>query len=386
VINNLLKGLYVQSTKTEPFDSPINFVKFLKEMELYIQRKKGYFDEFSKKDLKKEYYEKGKRKTNYYPKLPNEFVKGTYIEIFKQYPISEEIKGLMGSFDFKRQPELSFLPSHTLFLSIDFELRKPYISQDDEEFYVLANPICKDKVFKVPYVRPSSWKGALRYVALRAFLDNLTSNKKDAFKERSKLIRLFGNEKDKIEEFLDGIFDDGRYQPDNSERKVSDEFFDYIIARGYVNKEGNGRGRLVFYPTFLDKIGLDIIAPHDRKTKTVKVPIQFEIAPETAKGTFALLYVPFELFRIDENKAKEEMKEDLRILKEAITSMLTIYGFGAKTTAGYGVIEEKLEEVRVNDQVKTRKDSPTFEDFGMIMSKESEKVVKNGSQSKNKAN
>jgi hypothetical protein len=112
-IKNLLKGFYVQSTQAEPSNSPIHFVKFLKETELYIQRKKRYFDEFSKNNLKK-YVEN----RQYYPKLPDELAKGSYIEIFKHYPISDEIKGLIDSFDFNRYLQRSILPSHTLFLSI----------------------------------------------------------------------------------------------------------------------------------------------------------------------------------------------------------------------------------------------------------------------------
>lgn len=239
--------------------------------------------------------------------------------------------------------DVESLSDHSIFIKVIITLKKPYISQDDENFYIIDNPVCKDKVFKVPLVRASSWKGALRWVALRIYLDNLPSNKKDAFEERSKLIRLFGNEKDKIEEFSDGIFDDGRYQPDNPERKVSDEFFDYIVARGYVNKEGNGRGRLIIYPTFLDKISLDIIAPHDRETRTVKVPIQLEVAPENAKGTFSLLYFPFDLLGKARKDVKEEVTQDMEIMRKAIPKMLTKYGFGAKTTAGYGVIKDKVE-------------------------------------------
>lgn len=177
---------------------------------------------------------------------------------------------------------------------------------------------------------------------MRLFLDKLPSNKKRAFEERAKLIRLFGNEKDNVEEYLDNIFNE-KYQPDNPEKKTSEEFLDYIVKKGYVGKEGNGRGRLIFYPTFFDQIGLDVIAPHDRETKTpARGPIYFETVPENRSGVFSLLYFPFDLVGNDE-KLRKEAPKDLEILKEAIPAMLTKYGFGAKTTAGYGVIEDKVK-------------------------------------------
>jgi CRISPR-associated protein Cmr2 len=155
---------------------------------------------------------------------------------------------------------------------------------------------------------------------------------------RLALLRLFGNEKDKIEDFLDDQF--GAELKSKYKQKVKEIYGD----------EGpNVRGRLVFYPTFLDKIGLDIIAPHDRERRTVKVPIQFEVAPENAEGTFSVLYFPFDLLGREGKDVKEEVAQDLEILRDAIPAMLTKYGFGAKTTAGYGVAEIKKIEVNGRD-------------------------------------
>jgi len=61
-----------------------------------------------------------------------------------------------------------------------------------------------------------------------------------------------------------------------------------------------------------------------------------------------LLYFPFDLLGRAEEDAKEEVKQDLEVLKEAIPAMLTKYGFGAKTTAGYGIAN--VEKIEVNGQ------------------------------------
>ena len=250
---------------------------------------------------------------------------------------------LMEKLGIKEPNNLSSFVRDSILLKIAFTLKKPYISQDDEEFYIIDNPICKDKVFKVPLVRASSWKGALRWVSMKIkLIDSDSKNKEYYVQERIKQLRLFGNEKDS--EFLDDLFKQklGEGEGEDAIKKFNEE------AKRYVSEDGNRGGRLVFYPAFLNLIGLDIIAPHDRRTRTVKVPIQFEIAPENAKETFSLLYFPFDLLGRDEEDAKEEVKQDLEVLKEAIPAMLTKYGFGAKTTAGYGIAN--VEKIEVNGQ------------------------------------
>jgi CRISPR-associated protein Cmr2 len=238
--------------------------------------------------------------------------------------------------------EVRSFSDHSIFIKVNFSLKKPYISRDDEDFYIVDNPICKDKVFKVPLVRASSWKGALRYAAIKEVFndfDGLSDEVK--IKRRLILFRLFGDEKEGVKDFLDELFGE------NLKNRFEEELRRYYKKR--KDQEINVRGRLVFYPTFLDKIGLDIIAPHDRETRTVKVPIQFEVVPENAEGTFSLLYFPFDLVGEEGVNVKEEIKEDWEILKEAIPAMLTKYGFGAKTTAGYGVAEVKKIEVNGKD-------------------------------------
>jgi len=235
--------------------------------------------------------------------------------------------------------------NHSHLLKIDFKLKNSYISKDDEEFYIIDNPICKDKVFKTPLVRPSSWKGALRYSAMK----NVLGKKEDLEKVNTRIImlRLFGNEKKNMKDFLDGQFGELK---NKYEKKLKET---------YNDENPNLRGRLVFYPTFFDQIGLDVIAPHDRKTKTpAKGPIYFETVPPETTGTFYLLYFPFDLIG-RRNTINEEKIGDLRVLKDAIKDMFTKYGFGAKTTSGYGVVKDKIK-FRINNNPEKE---GTFEDF-----------------------
>jgi len=194
-------------------------------------------------------------------------------------------------------PNESDIPNNSILIKIEFKLKKPFISSDDEQFWPNpGNPLCKDKILRIPYIRPSSWKGSLRSIM------------RDRLKKPVVVVeRLLGSER---------------------------------------AKEELKRGRLTFYPTFLDNIDIDVIAPHDRATKAGKrriSPIFLEIAPENAKGTFSLLYFPFDLLGRAEEEVKEEIEQDLEVLKESIPAMLTKYGFGAKTTAGYGVVKKDIE-------------------------------------------
>ena len=336
MINNLLNVLYRDFVGVEWKDSIVTYAKFLKEMETYLGPRIEDLNRFAKSELRRK---RGKKE--YIPQISNEIVKETHKENLKKYSTIRDIESLLsvGILNYK----ISDSPPYSVHISVVFTLKKPYISRDDEEFHIIDNPICNDKVFKVPLVRASSWKGALRWVSMKIKLIDSDSKSKEYYvQERIKLLRLFGNEKDS--KFLDDLFKQklGEGEGEDAIKKFNEE------AKRYVSEDGNRGGRLVFYPAFLNLIGLDIIAPHDRRTRTVKVPIQFEVAPESAKGTFSLLYFPFDLLGRAEEDAKKEVKQDLEVLKEAILAMLVKYGFGAKTTAGYGIAN--VEKIEVNGQ------------------------------------
>ncbi|MBO3840415.1 MAG: RAMP superfamily CRISPR-associated protein [Nitrososphaerota archaeon] len=197
--------------------------------------------------------------------------------------------------------ELLKIPQGSHVIQIAFRLKKPYISLDDESFYIVDNPLVKDTVFKIPMIRPSTWKGALRWVVRSAL-----------GRSRAIVERLFGNEKE---------------------------------------AEHAKQGRLIFYATFLDRVSLDVITPLRRETRTPRRgPILFEIAPAGSRGMFSLLYIPFDLLHILRSgdsmakaRAMDEIKEDIETLKEAIPAMFTTYGFAAKKTSGYGVAEDEID-------------------------------------------
>jgi len=207
--------------------------------------------------------------------------------------------------------DLQNLPQNTTLIKILFNLKKPYTSKDEGEFHVIdhmgdnnvifENPIVRDKFTGLPMVRPSTWKGHLRFAAEK--VDYKESRKKKI------IIRLFGSE------------------PEG---------------------ESALKGRLYFFPTFfLEDAKKDIITPLKRDTRTpARGSLPFEvIEPNRNKqGIFYLLYFPYPK---DDRFNEEEIKEDLELLSAAIELMFYTYGFSAKKTSGFGVIEENLNEGKV---------------------------------------
>jgi CRISPR-associated protein Cmr2 len=201
------------------------------------------------------------------------------------------------------KPDSSKIPSHWLSLEIPFTLQTPWYSKDDKPFHILDNPLHKDKVFGVPFMPASAWKGLLRWACRMqaGLLKHLEKDPKmDHWKDPDWMIHLFGNEKEENENF--------------------------------------NRGAVVFYPTWFSKIGFEVINPHSRKTRAGKNPILYEVVPAGTTATLYLLYAPMNI-----EESKKYRKEALKYLVTAIEQLLTIYGFSAKRTAGWGIatVDEK---------------------------------------------
>lgn len=232
-----------------------------------------------------------------------------------------ELTNLFKSFFIHPYIEITCFPKYSVLICFSFILAKPYISRDDEQLYIIDNPIYKDKVFKIPMIAPSSWKGNLRST-LRTVL---AVNDSDP-----RLVRLFGNEK------------------------------------GINEYERLRTGRLNFYPTFFNSIDLEVINPHDRKTRAGTQPIYIESVPIGAKGVFSLLYVPFDLVGNNE-KLKTEIIDDLKLLDQGIREMMLTYGFSAKKSSGFGISKQIIDGIiRVRDIDLSE---PRFRSFNELQEK-----------------
>lgn len=182
------------------------------------------------------------------------------------------------------------LPRYSAYWSFPICLDTDFLSQDDISLYPIDNPVRKEHVLKVPMMAASSWKGALR----AAFRESYHLADGDPTVER-----LFGHTR--------------------------------------ANPEGAQAGQLFCFPSYFNRLGLMVINVHDRQEGIgARGPILFETAPAGSEGWISLLYVP--RFPIE----TAQIATDLRHITTLLVALLRIYGFGAKTSSGFGRVTERL--------------------------------------------
>ncbi|PMP82831.1 MAG: hypothetical protein C0175_02935 [Caldisericum exile] len=290
------------------------------------------FKKFNEWKQEKENGLNGKKKNEFQQKSEDKKYEEWLEEIFtqKKKEILNKLKENKNINDFyPKHEELQNLPQNSVLIKISFTLKKPYTSKDEGEFHIIEgkifeNPIVRDKFTGLPMVRPSTWKGHLRFAA-----DRVEWNDEN---EKKKIIRrLFGSE------------------PAN---------------------ENALKGRLYFFSTFFkDEAERDVITPLKRDTRTpARGPIPLEVMKPAKKGEFYLLYIPYP--KGDDFK-EENVKEDLEFLAKALKLMFYTYGFSAKKTSGFGVVKDlKEKDIEVEPE-----DKRNF--FSILYTKEN-KTVKDG--------
>lgn len=239
-------------------------------------------------------------------------------------------------------PDFTCLPQHSAFWQLEFTLTRPYFSRDDDSLHVSDNPLLKDKVFKVPMVVSTSWKGSLRAAATRRLVQGWAREQtvETLARQRLRLTLLFGDEKG---EEPGRLADVARYLAELSVE--ADRLYRQLLVEYFAWGEDalpHHAGRLYFYPTYFERLGLEVINPHDRRTRAGSQPIDFESVPAGATGVFSLLYVPFDRIGQDEAQTRAEVAADLPLVAQALQAMLTTYGFGAKTSSGFGTVRPIL--------------------------------------------
>ena len=269
--------------------------------------------------------------------------------------IDQKCKHLKSSGLLPPPPDIALLPPGSWFLQFTFTLARPWISKDDDPFYVAesVNPVRKDKVFKVPTMSAASWKGLLRWMVMHIRLamqkDKLTAD--EFARERLAQTLLFGDEKGEepgqTKDFAAYL---GALKPEA--RQDYERLWRAHYKLSSADPLPHHSGRLMFYPTFFNRIDVEVINPHSRKTRAGTHPIYLECVPIGAQGTFSLLYVPFDLIGKEERDIKQQSLADLELIAEGLSAMFLTYGFSAKRTSGYGVAEETVSNGLVQIRIE----------------------------------
>jgi hypothetical protein len=269
---------------------------------------------------------------------------------------------------------LAHLPYGSVALDLPFRLLRPFLSRDDDAFHIIDNPVRKEKVFRVPMVAASSWKGSLRAAALYMLVSDAISGAsppvgwqvQTVWPARDRCIRLFGDETEGEAHYINHLLAElstpkaQTIDPPNEaaqakveqERQkavnkraeqIDKEYTAHLIASGYRTEEVTGyQGRLAFFPTFFPQVGMEIINPRDRAQVVGTDPIPFECVPARTAGSFRLLYTPVQAATSGDPHLPEQVEAEMTLALRAVWMMLTVLGFGAKTSSGYGVASDAL--------------------------------------------
>jgi CRISPR-associated protein Cmr2 len=241
------------------------------------------------------------------------------------------------------EPDHASLPDSGWFgIDVSFTLKSPWYSKDDRHFHVLDNPVRKDRVFGVPFMLAASWKGLLRWACrMQAGLsDHLERHdmKMDGWEDPSWIVHLFGNEKGEDERFRSGA--------------------------------------LIFYPTWFNKIGFEVINPHSRARRAGTQPIYYEVVPAGTKGRLRLLYAPLP-GEIENDKVNPT--DFIDSLIDSMKALIETHGISAKRTAGWGTarIDTWTGMLKASAQPpkaeprSTKKTFHSLQDLGALVSEQS---------------
>ena len=278
-----------------------------------------------------------------------------------------------------RLPEVQNLVPYSFILHAEIKLTAPYFSRDDDNFYLIQNPCLKEKVFKIPMIRGSGWKGAIA----RAGKDLINEN----FKWFSSYVRIFGTGSNEYRTLIDNIklvdnikkdkdlkenlikylikyliFDLGKKLTGTDIEQINKDPEKYLKNLN-INKDAFKnlpylqvhKGRAIFYPTYFDRLSLEIINPHSRKTRAGTNPIHYEVVPKDSKGTLQIVYIPYDAVLTKDEDVKNQVEADIEFLTKCIEKASEI-GIGAKEKLGWGRFEFVKENERELKKITCNRD------------------------------
>ena len=279
-------------------------------------------------------------------------------------------------------PDIKFFLPYSFILHAKIKLQSPYFSSDDDEFYLIQNPCLKEKAFKVPMIRGAGWKGAIAGAGKDLINENLENgdNVRDYIQS---YLRIFGTGSKEFRELADAmiayitkgkqidwkhvlnflLFELGMKitRQDIKKLKNEDKVNKWLREKIWEDFCGEARelplflqvhkGRAIFYPTYFDRLSLEIINPHSRKTRAGKNPVHYEVVPKGTEGILQVVYIPYDGILKSKEKLKSEVEQDIKFLIECIEKTAE-KGVGAKTKLGWGRFELSDETICLKEDLQ----------------------------------
>jgi CRISPR-associated protein Cmr2 len=250
-----------------------------------------------------------------------------------------------------------------------FKLNSPYYSHDDESLYILE-PIMKEKVWQVPIFRASSWKGVFLKAACKKLNEYVESEDyAQVIEHFIKIGRIFGTGSREFREVEEKIIKSGDKQTIitklimyslkelglnlmfvKNDKSIARQFLEQLKAYFTVR-----RGRAIFYPTYFNKLTLEVINPHNRRTKAGEKPIYYEVVPKDTEGIFQLIYIPYDLVPCSMRVIKVQTDSDIHFLKLLLKDVLEEYGIGAKEKLGWGLASVDNTQIKSFSNLEGRR-------------------------------
>jgi len=278
------------------------------------------------------------------------------VHSYKNFDIAIECSlSQMDNLGFMKMPDMKGLPTGSWLLEFPVTLSKPFISRDDIPFYIIDNPVRKDKIFTVPFISPAAWKGNLRWVMMKSDIEPKTDDFDAFVSSRFHHTLLFGTERG-LEEIPKGWV---RYLDELCPEAA--QIYKNKLQEHFQLNEGtlpHIRGMLHFYPTFWNYIDMGVINPHNRQTGAGTIPIHFETVPVGATGVFRLVYVPFYWLNFSDTERISHSLQDLSCVVMGLEGLMLTYGFSAKKSSGFGVIEDSWSPSASNITIVGLTDKP----------------------------
>ena len=162
-------------------------------------------------------------------------------------------------------------------------LKTPFFSRGIAEFSAVDNPISRDRLTEYPCLHASGAKGMLRHTF-------------DPVADKDRILFLFGN--------------------DREVKSQAD-----ALAGSLVSTD-------VFFKC--EKTFQEIISPHERPTRTVKLPVFFEMVKAGASAEWSIMLFDFA-------NRTERIRESVPIVLEHVSDLILDLGMSAKRSSGYGV-------------------------------------------------